>query len=129
MHDKSGACWLREEITFAKWALLATWYPPESLWELGKVIAQQGLDRRPCFQEYTSLHETTLKSLELPCPWHLAAQCTTPIQVVSIFELGESNVSNYPVGVSFLLRGLALVVSQDTDFFVPDDPDIARERA
>ncbi|OAA81351.1 hypothetical protein LEL_00896 [Akanthomyces lecanii RCEF 1005] len=91
MYDISSALWLREEITFVKWALLATLYPCETLYELGKVIADLGLDRRPCFSKYARSHKTTLESLELPNPWQLAKQCTVKIRIISVLELGTVN--------------------------------------
>lgn len=103
MYDISSALWLREEITFVKWALLATLNPCETLYELGKVIADLGLDRRPCFNKYARSHKTTLESLELPNPWQLAKQCTVRIRIISVLELGTSNVSNHSVCFSSLL--------------------------
>ncbi len=95
MYDQSSQFWLREEITFVKWALLATLYPSRSLFELAKAIADLGLERRPCFDKYTYFHRTTLDSLELPDVRRLAHQCTIAVQITSVVELGDTIVSNY----------------------------------
>ncbi|XWW99380.1 hypothetical protein V2A60_007390 [Cordyceps javanica] len=98
MYDRRKGCWLREEVTFAKWALLAILYPSDSLNQLAKVVCKLGIDKKPRWQEYADYYDQKEKKdgrdrtpLELPDAPTLAARCRAIIQISRFVEVKSDN--------------------------------------
>ncbi|KAJ6782294.1 hypothetical protein PWT90_00617 [Aphanocladium album] len=84
MFHYSNKHWVRRNITFARWAVMATMFfkPPSTapmFLRLAKAVSAVGVRRQACFDKYKSYHETNLGSLELPDAGELSKGCDDTI--------------------------------------------------